>query len=105
MVLSATQHKWTLPPNTGWYSISQPEGIEDWDDLGGYCVYQDVLPAHRRSPIEVQTPQSATGESMSRIGDCKSDALTITGALRIPLAIHYMHEGDISDQHSAVCLQ
>ena len=31
-----------------------PEGMKGWVDLGGW-LYQDGLPAHRRSPIQVLT--------------------------------------------------
>jgi len=51
-VLPATRHRWIRPPNPSQWTY--PGGIEGWVDLGGW-LYQDGLPAHRRSPIQLLT--------------------------------------------------
>jgi len=52
-VLPATRHRWIRPPNPSQW-LTYPGGIEGWVDLGGW-LYQDGLPAHRWSPIQLLT--------------------------------------------------
>jgi len=35
--------------------LSDPGGVQDWDDIVGLVTYQGGIPARRRSPILVLT--------------------------------------------------
>jgi len=52
----ATQQRWfsCLYPSVCRYLFIDPGRMKDWVDLGGR-IYQDGLPVHRRSPIQVLT--------------------------------------------------